>query len=60
MPDIKELDALLKERFGFREVDKQEVERVEAAVKTDVVDPVSERLNAQQDALEMVRTWFLS
>jgi hypothetical protein len=60
MPDVKELDELLEKRFGFTKVAKQEVERVEAAVKTEVVEPVSERLNAQQSALETVRTWFLS
>ena len=60
MPDIKQLDQLLEEQFGFKPVPKAEVERVEASVKTDVVEPVSERLNAQQSELERVRAWYLA
>ena len=60
MLDIKQLDELLQEQFGFKEVAEKEVKRVEATVKADVVDPVSERLNEQQDALEKARTWYVA
>jgi hypothetical protein len=60
MPDVKQFEELLKDQLGFTPVARAEVARVEASVKAEVVQPVSERINEQQDKLEKARTWYVA
>jgi hypothetical protein len=57
MPDVKSFEELLQQGLGFKPVERGEVERVEASIKTEVVDPVVKRISEQQEELERARSW---